>query len=394
MTPTELYVHIPFCMKKCAYCDFLSGPYDAQIRKRYTKALIRELVYHARRMDDCEIVTVYVGGGTPTWLETRLMERIMKTISRNFHVASDAEITIECNPKTATQKDMNLYRSMGFNRISIGLQSANPQELEVLGRVHDYETFVRTFDFARQAGFDNISVDLMTGIPGQTPGSLKNTIDKVTLLQPEHISCYALIIEEHTAFWEKYGADDQRRRQGLPTEYLPNEDQEYELYKFAQRYLSEKGYGQYEISNYAKMGHVCRHNIGYWKRVPYLGVGIGAASLLDEIRYTNPAEIYDYMERIEDNHFPIYAEAEAVSRAAAMEEFMFLGLRMTEGVQRREFEETFGISMDAVYGPVISELTGQGLLESAEGFVRLSDRGMDLGNYVMSCFLFDRDASS
>jgi len=387
MRSTELYIHIPFCMKKCAYCDFLSGPYDAEIRKHYTKALIKEMKYHSLRMSDCEIVTVYIGGGTPTWLEAKHMEKIIKSVFRFFHVAPDAEFTMEVNPATASQKDFELYHSLGVNRLSIGLQSVNQEELEILGRVHDFGQFLNTYDYAKKAGFDNINVDIMTGIPGQTPGSLHNTIEQLVRLRPEHISCYALIIEEGTPFYDKYKFDVERRNAGMPTEELPNEDEEYELYKYAQKELISHGYGQYEISNYARMGKSCRHNIGYWKRVPYLGVGLGAASLLDEIRYTNPSNIYEYIDNVNADKFPVYVDANPVSRPEAMAEFMYLGLRMNEGVSRKEFEDCFGANIEAMYGPVLENLMGQGLLELFEGRYCLTERGMDVGNYAMAQFL-------
>ncbi len=390
-TETELYIHIPFCMKKCLYCDFPSGAYGSEIRRRYTKALMRELLYQAERMDDCEIATIYIGGGTPTWLEEKYMEKIIRTVYKYFHVSPDAEVTMECNPATAAEKTLSLYRSLGVNRLSIGLQSSDENELKTLGRVHSYGEFLNTFQYARNAGFDNINVDIMTGIPGQTPATLRKTLSDVTSLRPEHISCYSLIVEEGTPFYDLYEDDVKRREKGEPTVELPNEDQEYELGKIAQRYLAEHGYGQYEISNYARMGKACRHNIGYWKRVPYLGVGLGAASLLDNIRYTNSRDIYEYLSKVEADDFPIYKDAEAISRKGQMEEFMFLGLRMNEGVSRDDFEKTFGVSIDAMYGGVLSKLSADGLLLYSEGRVCLTELGADLSNYALSFFLFDEE---
>ena len=390
-TETELYIHIPFCMKKCLYCDFPSGAYGSEIRRRYTKALMRELLYQAERMDDCEIATIYIGGGTPTWLEEKYMEKIIRTVYKYFHVSPDAEVTMECNPATAAEKTLSLYRSLGVNRLSIGLQSSDENELKTLGRVHSYGEFLNTFQYARNAGFDNINVDIMTGIPGQTPATLRKTLSDVTSLRPEHISCYSLIVEEGTPFYDLYEDDVKRREKGEPTVELPNEDQEYELGIIAQRYLAEHGYGQYEISNYARMGKACRHNIGYWKRVPYLGVGLGAASLLDNIRYTNSRDIYEYLSKVEADDFPIYKDAEAISRKGQMEEFMFLGLRMNEGVSRDDFEKTFGVSIDAMYGGVLSKLSADGLLLYSEGRVCLTELGADLSNYALSFFLFDEE---
>ncbi|MEE3481031.1 MAG: radical SAM family heme chaperone HemW [Lachnospiraceae bacterium] len=393
-TETELYIHIPFCMKKCLYCDFPSGAYGSEIRRRYTKALMRELLYQAERMDDCDITTIYIGGGTPTWLEEKYMEKIIRTVYRYFHVRPDAEFTMECNPATAAEKTLTLYRSLGVNRLSIGLQSSDENELKTLGRVHSYSEFLNTFQYARNAGFDNVNVDIMTGIPGQTPVSLKKTLSDVTGLRPEHISCYSLIVEEGTPFYDLYEEDVKKREKGLPTEELPDEDQEYELGKIAQHYLTEHGYGQYEISNYAHMGKACRHNIGYWQRVPYLGVGLGAASLLDNIRYTNTKDIYEYLSKVEAGDFPIYESAEAVSRRGQMEEFMFLGLRMNEGVSRRDFEKTFGVSVDAMYGEVMEKLVSEGLLVYSEGRIRLTELGADLSNYALSFFLFSDDSKA
>lgn len=390
-TETEIYIHIPFCMKKCLYCDFPSGAYGSDIRRRYTKALLRELLYQAERMDDCDITTVYIGGGTPTWLEEKLMEKVIRAVYKYFHVRPDAEFTMEANPATASEKTLALYHSLGVNRLSIGLQSADETELKTLGRVHTYSEFLNTYEYARNAGFDNINVDLMSGIPGQTPATLKKSLTDVTGLRPEHISCYSLIVEPGTPFYDLYEEDVERREKGLSTEFLPNEDQEYELGKFAQKFLTEHGYGQYEISNYARMGKACRHNIGYWRRVPYLGVGLGAASLLDNIRYTNTKDIYEYLSKVEAGDFPIYENAEAVSRKSQMEEFMFLGLRMTEGVSRRDFEDVFGVSVDAMYGEVMEKLVSEGLLVYSEGRIRLTELGADLSNYALSFFLFSDD---
>ena len=390
----ELYIHIPFCVKKCDYCDFLSGPFDADVRRDYTKALCREIKWWGIRLSDKLIPSIYIGGGTPSWLEANYMAEIMDTVHKYFHVDPRAEVTIECNPGTVSAENFNIYRSVGINRISIGLQSANDDELKLLGRIHTFDRFLHTFEFARVAGFDDISVDIMTGLPGQTPAKLTHTIQQVTRLQPEHISAYALIIEKGTPFYDRYKFDAVKQHAGMETEALPNEDQEYELYKTAQMQLVTHGYEQYEISNYAKKGHVCQHNIGYWKRVPYLGMGIGAASLLNECRFSNERNIHDYIAHTDElvmenfrQESPMREDFQELSRQNAMEEFMFLGLRMNAGVSRSDFRQAFGLEIDGVYGPVIQRLRNEGLLEAAEGRIFLNERGMDLSNYAMAQFL-------
>ena len=392
----ELYIHIPFCVKKCDYCDFLSGPFDADVRRLYTDALCKEIKWWGIRHSDKRIVSIYIGGGTPSWLEVEYMAKIMDTVHKYFRVDPQAEVTIEVNPGTVSSEHFNVYRSVGINRISIGLQSANEDELRILGRVHTYDRFLHTFEFARVAGFSDVSVDIMTGLPGQTPAKLLNTIHQVTRLQPEHISAYALIIEKGTPFYDRYKFDAVKQHAGMETEALPNEDQEYELYKTAQAELVAHGYEQYEISNYAKKGHVCQHNIGYWKRVPYLGMGIGAASLVDERRFSNERDIHSYIAHSADLINENFKQAspmvnpdsvQELSRQSAMEEFMFLGLRMNAGISRNEFRQAFGIEIDGVYGAVIQKLRSEGLLEAAEGRIFLNDRGLDLSNYAMAQFL-------
>ncbi|MBQ7677138.1 MAG: radical SAM family heme chaperone HemW, partial [Lachnospiraceae bacterium] len=287
----ELYIHIPFCMKKCAYCDFLSAPHDRKMRARYTDALCREISYYGRHIRE-PFDTVFIGGGTPSWLEIPLMERIVKAAGKAFTVKEDAEISIEVNPGTVTKDAMEAYASWGINRVSIGLQSANEEELRLLGRVHSYEHFLKTFEIARNAGIGNINVDLMTGLPGQTPDMLLHSIRQVTMLRPEHISAYSLMIEEGTLFFDAYGQDAKRQAAGENTVYLPTEEALCELTDLVEETLSDYGYLQYEISNFAKEGFECRHNLGYWRRVPYLGVGLGAASFYDHTRYANERDIY------------------------------------------------------------------------------------------------------
>ncbi len=399
MTPIELYIHIPFCVKKCLYCDFLSGVFDEKMQRRYAAALCTEIKYSAKLHPDTIVSTIYVGGGTPSWLSEDLMDAIITTVKKSFKMDPLAEISVECNPGTLSSEKLNVYRSIGINRLSIGLQSANDDELKELGRIHDYNRFLHTFDLVRKAGFDNVNVDIMTGLPHQTIEKLERTLNAVTMLRPEHISAYSLIIEEGTPFYEKYKFDAVKQHAGMETEDLPTDEESYRLYKYTMSYLESKGYKRYEISNYARNGKICRHNVGYWDRVPYLGLGLGAASLFDNVRTTNLRDIYKYVEVSEaieadkqlDYEFssPYFDSEEKLSKKDAMEEFMFLGLRKIDGVSRSDFFNMFGIDIEAIYGPIITALRNQGFMDAKEGRLFLTDIGIDVSNQVLSKFLLD-----
>lgn len=389
----ELYIHIPFCVKKCDYCDFLSFPADNRTQRRYVDAVQKEIIYYGALYPDRKITTIFIGGGTPSWLDEEEIVRILHTVREAFAVEHDAEITIECNPGTATAHKLVRYREAGINRISIGLQSAHNEELALLGRIHTWEQFLKTYDLARKAGFSNINVDLMSALPGQTLETFSDTLKKVLALKPEHLSAYSLMIEEGTPFYERYREDEKHREAGEPTELLPDEEQEYAVTKLTQRVLMEAGYHWYEVSNFAKPGYECRHNIGYWKRADYLGIGIGAASLIDNVRYANVRDLEEYCKECEslweelNIRKTLCSSTEPVTREEQMEEFMFLGLRMTEGVSRAEFEQHFGTTIEAVYGDVLRHLQKEGLLVKQEGRICLTERGMDVNNYVVEQFM-------
>lgn len=399
MAELELYIHIPFCVKKCDYCDFLSGVFDERMQIRYVDALCQEIRFFSPKFSSDSVTTIYIGGGTPSWLSEDLMAKIMHTIYDSFFVAGDAEISIECNPGTVSSAKAKVYKEIGINRISIGLQSANNDELMELGRIHDYSRFLYTYDIIRKAGFNNVNVDIMTGLPHQNLEKLSHTLKEVALLRPEHISAYSLIIEEGTPFYEKYKFDAVKQRAGMPTEDLPTDEESYKLYKFTMDFLQKKGYERYEISNYAKAGKVCRHNIGYWDRVPYLGLGLGAASLINNCRSTNIRDIYKYIEVSEklsknesvESEFssPYYADENTLTKKEAMEEFMFLGLRKISGVNRADFYNQFGHDIDATYGNIIAALKNQGLIMTNEGRIYLTDIGIDVSNQVLAQFLLD-----
>lgn len=399
MKEISLYVHIPFCVKKCDYCDFLSGVYDEQMQREYTNSLCREIAYMGQQLEAVAVSSIYIGGGTPSWLNIAETEKMMQALHASFAIRPDAEITIECNPGTVTWDKFASYRKMGINRLSIGLQSANDDELALLGRVHTYERFLHTYDMARKSGFYNINVDVMTGLPGQTLDKLMHTLTQVIALRPEHISAYALMVEEGTPFYERYKFDAVLQHAGKQTEFLPNEDEEYRLYKMTQQVLQEHGYHQYEISNYAREDYECFHNTVYWTRRPYLGLGLGAASLIEEKRTSNVRDIYVYCQRCNglsqaehgehDIVSPLWDEVTELSRKDAMEEFMFLGLRMNRGVKRTDFTDTFGCSIEAVYGDVLKRLREEALLVLDGGRFYLTERGQDLSNYALAQFLLE-----
>ena len=380
----ELYIHIPFCVKKCDYCDFLSFAADEQTQKSYVAALQKELAFYGAKYKDRRITTIFIGGGTPSWLKEDYMQAIMETVYHYFSVEQDAEITIECNPGTITEHKFEVYRRIGINRLSIGLQSVHNEELKILGRIHTFEQFLKTYDMARKHGFSNINIDLMSSLPGQTPEIFCDSLYQVLKLKPEHISVYSLIIEKGTPFYELYRFDAVKQAAGMLTESLPTEEEEYQTTKMTQHILKEAGYHWYEVSNFAKPGYECRHNIGYWKRVDYLGVGLGASSLIDNVRYSNTRDLYTYLSVPADS---LHETAAQITRNEQMEEFMFLGLRMRDGFYRDEFTQAFGIPIEAVYGDALNHLQQEELLLKREGRIYLTDKGMDLNNYVVAQFM-------
>ncbi|MCI9136779.1 MAG: oxygen-independent coproporphyrinogen III oxidase [Lachnospiraceae bacterium] len=385
----ELYLHIPFCIKKCNYCDFLSMPAEEEIRRHYINMLLREIRKSAEVCREYRIISVFLGGGTPSMLEGRQTTELIKAVKQNFDLSPEAEITIECNPGTLTRQKLSDYWDVGINRLSIGLQSAIDSELKLLGRIHTFEQFLENFKFAREIGFQNINVDLIFGIPGQTKENWSHTLQKVLGLGPEHISAYSLIIEEGTPFYERYGEDEIRREQGKSPKHLPEEETERDMYQMTGQILKDKGYQRYEISNYARPGLECRHNTGYWQGTPYLGLGLGSASLMKHKRFSNSTVLEEYLKGNFQNLGQILNTntAPCLSRKQQMEEFMFLGLRMMEGVSKEVFRRRFGQQLEEIYGQALQKLKGQGLVEQKNERVCLTEEGIALSNYVLCEFL-------
>ena len=427
----ELYIHIPFCVRKCNYCDFLSYPgygCGADERHRslscnYTEALcgeLKEIVSSHITIDTC-----FIGGGTPSVLSDAETEKLLQAVTGLISEKLQ-EFTIECNPGTLTREKLLIYKKYGVNRISMGLQSADNAILSVLGRIHSFEQFQENFELVRSLGFNNINVDLISGVPGQTLENWKDTLEKVTALSPEHISAYSLILEEGTPLYDAYLKDPV----GLK---LPDEDTEREIYHYTLKYLQEKGYQRYEISNYARPGYECRHNTGYWTGEEYIGVGLGASSYLNRknaweikhlsdhsrdmvikedtrgksdnaagimFRIKNTEDIDAYIECFanrseakgtngitDKNCHKIYKIEEILDTDALMSEYCILGLRMTEGVSENGFMIKFGRSLNEKYGEIIDKYINAGLLERKEDRIWFTEKGQDLSNTVLCEFL-------
>ena len=374
----ELYLHMPFCVRKCAYCDFLSFPTDQETQNLYTRRLREDIDAMGKKYGDIPVDTIFIGGGTPSVPDSALIVGIMEHVRKAFHVAEGAEISMEANPGTVTREKLTDYRRAGSNRLSFGLQSANDRELKLLGRIHTWAEFLESVHLARECGFTNINIDLMSALPGQTRESWKDTLKRVTDLNPEHISAYSLIIEDGTPFGEKYGSEEGRK-------LLPDEDSEREMYHETKRFLRDCGYERYEISNYAKPGRACRHNIGYWTGLPYLGLGLGASSYMDGCRFAVNSDMKQYLEEKPG----MFTDVEKLTKKDMEEEFFYVGLRMTAGVSLPEFERRFGVSAKDVY-PGLMEMFVEEKAAVFQGdrFV-LTDYGLDVSNYIMAQFLQD-----
>lgn len=445
-----IYIHIPFCVHKCIYCDFLSSPADVHTRKQYVRALINEIyltregkcankliknvlqgdntsyedmeeqavngltsdyaLYDTVCMADYEktimqedisgcvddiksenwhiVTSIFIGGGTPSAIDAEDISDILDAVRNNYNVSDKAEITIECNPGTMDKKKAAIYRKAGINRISFGLQSTDNNELRMLGRIHTYEQFMESYKIAREAGFDNINIDLMSALPGQTMESFKAVLEKALSLGAEHISVYSLIVEEGTRLSDNIDS--------FPP--IPSDDEDRQMYYMTKEMLSSYGYEQYEISNYAQKGYECKHNLKYWERCDYLGFGIGAASLYSGRRYTNISDIGRYMDVLAEitnaldksyvnELLQIRTDMEELSKEDEMSEYMFLGLRKTKGIDITDFKEEFGTDIKDIFGEAIEDNIARGLLIHDGNGLYLSKRGIDISNTVMSDFI-------
>lgn len=381
-SPLGLYIHIPFCEKKCAYCDFLSMKASDELQKQYADALLEELESVHMVSDTHELKTIYFGGGTPSILDAALLWEILGKIQKIFHITlSDVqEITLEVNPGTVSMDKWKEYRRMGIGRISMGVQSTHNDELKMLGRIHTYEQFLENYYGARESGFNNISIDIMSALPNQSLSKYIVSLERVARLSPEHISSYSLTIEEGTPFWTLYG------EHGTKADELPTEEVDREMYESTKEVLSLYGYRRYEISNYAKEGYESIHNSFYWTGVPYLGVGLGASSYLENKRYQNRNDMQGYLKYASDTE-KRRKLVESLTKEEQMSEFMFLGLRRMQGVSKKKFFQTFGLTMEQIFGEILYKMEKEKLMKIKEDRVFLTDKGIDVSNFVFSEFL-------
>ena len=380
-TQWGIYAHIPYCVKKCAYCDFISSAVGKDTRAEmedYAAALraeiLREVPPLRARWGDA--ATVYLGGGTPTALPAALLTGILETL--RTAAGTPVECTVEANPGTVDAAYLTQLRAAGANRLSLGVQSFNDRLLRVIGRIHTAAEAEQAFRAARAAGFENISLDLMYGLPTQTLDDLKKSVDEALALVPEHISVYGLTVEEGTPF----AAAETQGKLALPTE-----DAAEEMYDWLTAALPAHGYARYEISNFARQGCESRHNLGYWRNVPYLGVGAAAHGYVDGVRWGNEPDTEKYIRAVSVGRSVRTPEDTERTRANAMEEYAFLALRTREGIDTADFSRAFGVDIDTVYGAVIEKYSAQGLLRRADGFVALTNEGMKVGNEVFAAFL-------
>lgn len=387
--PLSLYIHIPFCVQKCLYCDFLSAGASDKVKKEYVSALLQEMDFWSEKLiGKYQIETVFIGGGTPTILRPEELSRIGKHLNRIFEKTESRpiEYTIEANPGTLTPVHVKVMQEMGINRVSLGLQSAQNNELKALGRIHTYDDFLESFKLLRKNGFDNINVDLMADIPEQTLESYRATLDTVSALKPEHISSYSLIIEEGTPFYEM-------NEKGLLL--IPDEETDRKMYELTGKQLEAAGYYRYEISNYAKKGKECKHNQTYWRMGEYLGLGLGAASYFGGFRFSNEESMQKYIETAQsstwENALQRNESCHHLIQREEMEEFVFLGLRTSDGISLSDYKKRFSADFKEVYHNVLDKLKKNNLLAESENHDRiyLTKKGIDVSNIVLAEFLLE-----
>ncbi|WP_031513238.1 radical SAM family heme chaperone HemW [Desulfofalx alkaliphila] len=372
-----LYVHVPFCLQKCHYCDFVSYPYSYPLAEDYLKALELEAAYYARLFPELKINTLFIGGGTPTVLEERLLSILLDCLQRHLGWQQDAEVTVEANPDTLDLSKLTVLRRGGVNRLSLGVQACQRHLLQLLGRTHGYQEVVQAVEDARQVGFDNINLDLIFGIPGQTLDHWRQSLRLLTRLDPNHLACYGLQWEEGTPLTT---ALDKGRLKAV------SQEEELDMYNEAIIFLTAQGYRHYEISSFAKPGYYSRHNLCYWHNGPYLGLGPAAHSHLNARRWANTADVELYVSQLAKGVAPV-AESHPLSRQDSMIETAFMGLRLLEGINLKQFYKRFGLHLTDVWQQEVAELRADGLVELKDSHLRLTPKGLPLANLVFSKFV-------
>ena len=374
MKELGIYVHIPFCKRKCAYCDFISFSGKARLIEKYVEALKREINKCKISKEDYMVKTIYFGGGTPSFIESKYIVEILEAIKEKFNISKNAEITIEINPGTVTEEKLKDYYEVGINRISFGLQSTNSQLLKLVGRIHSYSSFLEGYNLARKTGFKNINVDLMIGLPVQTLKDVQKDLSRIIELNPEHVSVYSLIVEEGTRIEEKI------KNKEL---YLPSEKLERKMYWEVKKKLEEAGYIHYEISNFAKAGYESKHNLSCWNQEEYLGFGLAAHSYFNNVRYSNTDDFEEYFDWPENSKIIHERQTDEDKQ----KEFMLLGLRKIEGVAISDFKNKFIENPIYLYRETLNKLVTQGLIEVDIDSIKLTNRGIDLANLVWEEFV-------
>lgn len=373
MEEIGLYIHIPFCNSKCFYCDFVSFPKIDDKVSSYIDFLIEEMSLYKEIMEKYIVKTIFIGGGTPSYIDSSYIGKILNYIYENFNTDLVEEITIECNPGTLSREKLEVYKGLGINRLSLGLQTLNDELLKSIGRSHTCEDFYKNYNLIRKIGFENINVDLMFGLPGQRLIDIEETLNKIVDLDIEHISFYSLILEENTLLNTWY---DQGKIE------LPDEDLERQMYYEGIKILNDNGYDHYEISNFAKKGLESQHNLLYWELKPYLAFGISAHSNIDNKRFGNYNDFKSYYNSLENLKFPRQGE-EYIEKDMEMAEYLIMGLRLIQGISKEDFYNRFGVEIEKVYGHVLKKYEKQKLLYIDEERVRFTSKGLDLSNVVL-----------
>ena len=370
-----VYIHIPFCKRKCYYCDFVSYPEKYELQEKYIDKVIQEIEENKKILQDNNVTTIYIGGGTPSSIKPELIKRILNEIYNYTEINNIKEITIEVNPGTATKNNLQLYKNCGINRISIGLQSTNNDILNKIGRIHNFNQFLDTYKWTREAGFKNINVDLMIGIPNQTLDDVKTSLEKVVSLKPEHISVYSLIVEDETPMKKLIESGKLK---------LPDEEDERNQYKYTKNFLELNGYKHYEISNFAKPGFESKHNLNCWEQKQYIGLGVAAHSYINGVRYSNTISLEEYLNKDSKDIKEIH-ETQTIDDMK--KEYMLLGLRKIDGVQISKFEEKFGENPIYLFKNELKKLIQEGLLIIDLDNIKLTEKGLDLANIVWEEFV-------
>lgn len=373
MKKIGVYIHIPFCKQKCSYCDFLSFTNKENMQENYVEALIKEIKNFFESNDGIEIKTIYIGGGTPSFIEQKYIEKIMKSLNKE----KVQEATIEVNPGTVNKEKLKIYKESGINRLSIGLQSSQDKLLKQIGRIHNFEDFLNTYNLAKEIGFENINVDLMIGLPNQTIADIKESLEKVTALEPEHISIYSLIVEEGTKISKMI--DDGKL-------FLPDEEIERRMYWYVKDFLELKGYRHYEISNFAKIGYESKHNLDCWNQEEYIGFGLAAHSYIDNTRFCNTDNLEKYLKNADENKFDKIIQ-ETQTTFEKEKEYMLLGLRKIDGVSIQDFKNKFGENPIFIFKNELNKLVEEELLQVETNNIKLTNKGLDLANIVWEEFI-------